>query len=218
MLDASGARFYTFAPLRSLARAVFACAAVPFTLKITDLEPATRTHSAELGLQWCEERLTGLYTAACDHLAATADVTRVADVVEVKGRVRGKVGFDCSRCAEPATQAFDTAFTHHFVGPGKLAAGAAAGDVDDADADADPDVSEHDGIHIELEELCIEHAILALPDVPLCDEDCRGLCPACGANRNHETCACRPEAIAPPPPAVASPWERLKDIRVEPKA
>lgn len=192
---------------------------MPFTLKIADLDTASRTLNAELGAAWCEERLTGLYRAACDHVDAAADVTRVADVVEVKGRVRGRVGFDCSRCAEPATLAFDTAFTHHFVGPGKLATGAAAGEIDeDADADADPDVSEHDGVHIELEELCVEYAILALPDVPLCDEECRGLCALCGANRNRETCACRPEAAHVPPPATASPWERLKELRVEPKA
>jgi uncharacterized protein len=33
-------------------------------------------------------------------------------------------------------------------------------------------------------------AELALPMKPLCTPECRGLCPACGANRNNTPCAC----------------------------
>ena len=29
-----------------------------------------------------------------------------------------------------------------------------------------------------------------LPQKVLCDEDCKGLCPKCGANLNKETCSC----------------------------
>lgn len=32
----------------------------------------------------------------------------------------------------------------------------------------------------------------------LCDEDCKGLCPNCGANLNHETCSCSAEAEIDP--------------------
>ena len=38
---------------------------------------------------------------------------------------------------------------------------------------------------------------LALPMRALCREDCRGLCPVCGGNRNAEACACRSEATDP---------------------
>jgi uncharacterized protein len=31
----------------------------------------------------------------------------------------------------------------------------------------------------------------------LCTEDCKGLCPECGANLNHETCDCRAQDIDP---------------------
>ena len=36
-----------------------------------------------------------------------------------------------------------------------------------------------------------EAALLALSENPLCRDDCRGLCPGCGANLNHEACQCR---------------------------
>jgi uncharacterized protein len=32
---------------------------------------------------------------------------------------------------------------------------------------------------------------------PVCREDCRGLCPSCGANRNRETCSCQIEWVDP---------------------
>ncbi len=35
-----------------------------------------------------------------------------------------------------------------------------------------------------------EQFMLALPVNPVCAEDCRGLCPKCGVNRNQESCAC----------------------------
>ncbi|MDR1359536.1 MAG: DUF177 domain-containing protein [Deltaproteobacteria bacterium] len=38
--------------------------------------------------------------------------------------------------------------------------------------------------------LAWEEFSLALPVNPLCREDCKGLCPVCGANRNRENCSC----------------------------
>jgi uncharacterized protein len=43
---------------------------------------------------------------------------------------------------------------------------------------------------INLTPLIREQVMLALPTRPLCKEDCRGLCDACGVNLNHETCSC----------------------------
>jgi uncharacterized protein len=42
-----------------------------------------------------------------------------------------------------------------------------------------------------------EQFYLALPMKPLCREDCKGLCPICGVNRNRETCSCRSEWVDP---------------------
>lgn len=35
----------------------------------------------------------------------------------------------------------------------------------------------------------------AMPTHPLCDEDCKGLCPQCGESRNEVDCGCEPEVI-----------------------
>jgi uncharacterized protein len=41
---------------------------------------------------------------------------------------------------------------------------------------------------IDLGEIVHDACILDLPLAPLCRQDCRGLCPQCGANWNLETC------------------------------
>lgn len=180
------------------------------TLKIAELGSTPTTLRSALASDWCAERLAGVYRAVDTVFHVTITASRAAEVIEVDCTLHGRVGFDCSRCAEPAELAVDTEFQHHFVGPGQLDAGDDT--VVDRALDADPDVSEHDGVHLALADLCIEHAILALPVAPLCDEDCRGLCPRCGTNRNREACSC--SAVGDP----ASPWASLQGIKIELKA
>ena len=46
------------------------------------------------------------------------------------------------------------------------------------------------GHEIDLGDFIREVLTLALPVQPLCREDCRGLCPHCGADRNASPCHC----------------------------
>ena len=63
-----------------------------------------------------------------------------------------------------------------------------------------------DGEHIvDLSNVIREAIMLELPAKPLCDEECRGLCPSCGVNLNEETCKCKGEEID-------DRWEDLKDL------
>jgi uncharacterized protein len=34
--------------------------------------------------------------------------------------------------------------------------------------------------------------LLGIPYAPVCREDCLGLCPRCGGDRNHAACNCPP--------------------------
>lgn len=54
------------------------------------------------------------------------------------------------------------------------------------------------GKEIELGAWFIELVQLSVPAQPLCRDDCRGLCPRCGADRNHETCDCEAERSGSP--------------------
>jgi uncharacterized protein len=61
---------------------------------------------------------------------------------------------------------------------------------------------------LDLEPLVREALALALPLVPLCGPECRGLCPTCGADLNAGDCDC-----APAGPDLR--WSALDALRVE---
>jgi uncharacterized protein len=44
---------------------------------------------------------------------------------------------------------------------------------------------------MELEDILREQVLLALPMQRVCREDCRGICPVCGKDRNEAPCDCR---------------------------
>jgi uncharacterized protein len=66
---------------------------------------------------------------------------------------------------------------------------------------------DHD--RIDLEPLAREALTLDLPLAPLCAEDCRGLCPTCGADLNQAVCDC-------PPAGADARWAALDVMRTEP--
>ncbi len=62
------------------------------------------------------------------------------------------------------------------------------------------------GSEIDLGPFFRELVALALPVQPVCREDCRGLCPRCGVDRNSETCSCAE-------PRPTSPFAALGALR-----
>ena len=58
---------------------------------------------------------------------------------------------------------------------------------------------------IDLTEDVRDVVTLAIPLKMLCKENCKGLCPQCGVNRNHQTCSHNDEA-------VDSRWDGLKKL------
>jgi uncharacterized protein len=62
------------------------------------------------------------------------------------------------------------------------------------------------GAEVTLNEFFRELVALALPTNPLCREECLGLCPQCGVDRNAESCTC--EKVNP-----LSPFSVLEGLR-----
>jgi uncharacterized protein len=53
-----------------------------------------------------------------------------------------------------------------------------------------------------------EHILLSLPMHLVCREDCAGICPQCGQNRNSGHCECRDEKID-------DRWSALRDLQLK---
>ena len=109
------------------------------------------------------------------------------DVV-FEGRLAGEAEGTCARCLEAYRFPFEAVLRD------VLAPRATAGEGEDDD---DLGLGFFDGEEIDVTALVVEHALLALPTIPLCSEACRGLCPQCGTNRNVRPCACAVETSAP---------------------
>src|SRR4030065_807420 len=73
---------------------------------------------------------------------------------------------------------------------------------------ADVDIAFYDGGGIEVADIFREQVALALPTKVLCREDCRGICPHCGADRNRAGGDCHGETRQ-------GPFDVLKTMRKE---
>lgn len=140
-------------------------------------------------------------------------------------RVSSVIEVTCSRCLDPFTVPVYVDVTTRFVPPADFAkvteeTAARAGRLKAGDADEDEDeagvdehvlgLAEYRDEKIDLGEVVREQLYLALPMKPLCREDCKGLCPVCGVNRNRETCTCQQEWVDPRMAALKE-WKVRKD-------
>ena len=122
----------------------------------------------------------------------TADVRKDKEKVRLVGRVRTTLEVDCSRCLEPFEVKVDAPLDIIFL-PVSANVGLPEGEVQEEDIG----VSFYKDDVIDLSDVMREQFHLALPMKPLCQEDCRGLCPVCGINRNRETCNCQSSWVDP---------------------
>jgi uncharacterized protein len=122
----------------------------------------------------------------------SVDVRKDARKVRLVGRVRTTLECECSRCLEPFEIPVDAPVDLLFL-PASANAGAGEQQVEDEDLG----VSFYRDDVLDLGDVMREQFVLALPMKPLCREDCQGLCPVCGKNRNRETCDCQQEWVDP---------------------
>lgn len=113
--------------------------------------------------------------------------------VDVEGAVRNRAGalvleaelkarlfLTCDRCARAFERdksvKYETLLADHLE-----------------DEDSDEIVLLDGDAQLDLDELMTDVFILSLDTKNLCKEDCRGLCPGCGADLNTEPCRCKKE-------------------------
>lgn len=121
-----------------------------------------------------------------------ADVQKDGSKVRLTGHLRAALECECSRCVEPFEVPVDVPLDLLFLPATEI-----AGEGEHEVGDNDLGVSFYRDDVLDLAEIMREQFYLALPMKPLCRDDCQGLCPVCGINRNRETCTCQPEWVDP---------------------
>lgn len=93
----------------------------------------------------------------------------VMEGVLVTGTARAALEGECVRCLEPILDDVEVDLQELYVYP------------DQRHPDEDDDVSTLEDDLLDLEPLLRDAVVLALPFQPMCEDDCPGLCPDCGA-------------------------------------
>ncbi len=124
----------------------------------------------------------GAYADAAD-LSWRHGVTDGGEALQVEGSVQGTARTSCARCLEDVTIDFDGEIWGYFLTGGEDAAAPEGMDEDEYELLPDSHT-------IDMGVLVKAAVLLELPLVPLCDADCKGLCPTCGANLNDGPCGC----------------------------
>ncbi len=114
-------------------------------------------------------------------------VSKVGDDVHIEGPVRSALRLVCDRCLEsfvfPVSGRVDIALAPKSDEP-KLPEVELTGE--------EMNLYYYEGDELDLDPYIYEEVMLAIPIKALCDEQCKGICPVCGKNRNTEDCKCEP--------------------------
>lgn len=169
-------------------------------VRADDLRPEGLDVDLRLSLGPLED--PGGFGIDVEEVALTATIHPTRKGLNCSGRLATTAWVPCSRCLEPYALPLDRRFDVVYERPG-----AAAGEpgLDHQVPKDELDVSYLDAAgRLDLRELATEQIYLELPMKPLCSAECRGLCPACGANRNKEACRCSGGAVGLQPDGPAA--------------
>lgn len=119
-------------------------------------------------------------------------LTRGSRGIDFAATLETRITLTCVRCLETFEMPVATEFHLIFV-PRMPVEGKGEFQLHGEDCDLCPAPEGK----VDLAALVREQLLLSLPAKPLCRQDCSGLCPRCGANRNVTACDCDGEAPEP---------------------
>jgi len=128
-----------------------------------------------------------------------AHVERSDDLsLHVRGHLTLNTAGPCARCLAETPLNLDQELDLFFLPESK-----ALSEYDDEEGaqlqDRDLVVTFYKGDTLDLAGVVREQILLAQPMKRLCREDCKGVCPTCGADRNLTNCGCPKEVISKTP-------------------
>jgi uncharacterized protein len=135
-------------------------------------------------------------------VSVSARLTHREQMVAVTGSAETAAGMRCGRCLGGYEASVSASFSLLYS-PRPDTDTEARSEIVHVDGD-ELGLYFFDGDEIDLTDAVQEQILLSLPMQPLCREDCRGICPGCGADRNRETCSCGKPAGTGPFAALAN--------------
>jgi uncharacterized protein len=137
------------------------------------------------------------------HAVGSAELLKnTGGEARIQGRYTVEFTAPCDRCLVNARYPLDAGFDL-FYRPAKEIARDEEIEIDEGEAE----IGFYEGGGLELEDILREQILLALPMQRVCREDCKGICPICGKNRNQSACDCST-------PTVDDRWGALRNLDI----
>jgi uncharacterized protein len=133
--------------------------------------------------------------------AVTGKVRLSGNEVFVSGHVDTRAQVECDRCLQPVEAPVSADFTLDYITGSEYESSEVA-----ELTEAEMSVAVFDGEGLDVDEIVKEQILLAVPTRMLCREDCKGICPECGIDRNTGECSCGADNIDPR-------WAALKNFK-----
>lgn len=154
-----------------------------FKLQVPDIPPEGIDIPFTVAVEQAERLSEGALKLAAPvsgHLRVEPSVKRLV----VRGRVQTVFRTDCARCLEEMdleiSEDVVVIFTHAPL------------DAEKEELEAEGlDYEFYTGEEIDLWPIIQEHLLLGLPIKTICKDECQGICPVCGVNKNYDQCQCR---------------------------
>jgi uncharacterized protein len=108
--------------------------------------------------------------------------------VRISGKYDVRMETECDRCLGRAEFPIDSSFDL-FYRPMSVIAREQEIEIDEGEAE----IAFYQGAGMELADILHEQVLLQLPMQRVCAEECKGICPVCGRNRNETACDCHDE-------------------------
>lgn len=122
--------------------------------------------------------------------------------IRIRGHLKVQMRCECDRCLEPAEFPIESNFDL-FYRPAEEDDSNEEVAIDEGESE----IAFYEGGGIELKDILREYILLAMPMQRVCRENCLGICPVCGQNRNLAPCGCEVKT-------VDDRWAALKKLQV----
>lgn len=138
-----------------------------------------------------QDKMTVEDVSLSSPVTAQLSVNKVAAEIVITGRLKTEMELQCSRCLKDFRQGLDIPVNVVYH-PVEDAAGERHALKDD-----ELDMGFYEGEELDLQELLKEQILLNTQMKPLCNEQCKGICPKCGKDLNTGQCNCSRKEIDP---------------------